>query len=98
MSRGRIDRQVEQALLALMEAEDAVKVLADQVDTWTQMRDALKVRAVVSETPLASAEYDEMERQLTVASAALLRQQSEVDVRRTSYEELLATWQPEEVF
>jgi len=97
MRRGRLDQQVERALLALMDAENAEKVLADQVATWTEMRDELKTRSLVSETPLASAEYDEMERQLTVASAALHRQRDEVAARRVAYEDLLESWQPEEV-
>ena len=97
MRQSRLDKQVERSLVALMEAEEAEKVLAEQVDTWSEIRDDLRTRALVSETPLASAEYDEMERQLTVATAALRRQQEEVASRRYAYEELLENWQPEEV-
>ena len=97
MRQSRLDKQVERSLVALMEAEEAEKVLAEQVDTWSEIRDDLRTRALVSETPLASAEYDEMERQLTVASAALRRQHEEVASRRHAYEELLESWQPEEV-
>ena len=97
MRQSRLDQQVERALVALMDAEDVVKVLEEQVSVWTEMRDELRTRALVSETPQASADYDEMERQLTVASAALNRQREEVVVRRATYEELLENWQPEEV-
>lgn len=97
MRKGRLDQQVERALIALMEAEEGLKVLAEQVETWSEMRDDLKTRSLVSETPLASAEFDEMERQLAVATGALNRQRDEVLARRAAYEELLENWQPEEV-
>ena len=59
------------------------------------MRNALRTRSLVAETPLASAEFDDMERQLAVASAALERQRDEILARRSAYEELLELWQPE---
>lgn len=71
MRRNRLDIQVERALIALMEAEESAKVLQEQVSAWTEMRDDLRTRSLVAETPLASAEFDDMERQLAVASAAL---------------------------
>lgn len=95
MRRNRLDIQVERALIALMEAEESAKVLHEQVVVWTDMRDELRTRALVAETPLASAEFDEMERQLAVASAALERQRDEILARRSTYEELLEQWQPE---
>lgn len=97
MRKGRLDQHVERALVALMQAEDDLKVLTEQVATWTDMRDDLKTRSLVSETPLASAEYDEMERQLAVAVAAFHRQHEEVANRRATYEELVENWQPGEV-
>lgn len=97
MRKARSDQQVERALLALMQAEDALKVLAEQVATWSDMRDELRTRSLVSETPLAAAEFDEMERQLAVATSALGRQRQEVANLRATYEELVDEWQPGEV-
>lgn len=95
MRRNRLDQHVERALVALVEAENSLKILEEQVAAWSEMRDDLKTRSLVSETPLAAAEFNEMERQLSVAQSALDRQSAEVLVRRARYEDLLEDWQPE---
>ena len=62
MRQSRLDKQVERSLVALMEAEEAEKVLSEQVDTWSEIRDDLRTRALVSETPLAQAEAQDAAR------------------------------------
>jgi hypothetical protein len=96
MRQKKADRRVESALLSVLEMEESVRILEEQVAAWSEMRDELHVRSLVAETPLASAEFAEMERQLSVATAALSHQRAALLDRRTEYENLVSAWQFEE--
>lgn len=96
MRQKKTEQKVESALLSVLEMEESVRILEEQVATWTDIRDELHVRALVAETPLASAEFSEMERQLSVANSALSHQRSELLERRMAYERLVSAWHPEE--
>jgi hypothetical protein len=95
MRQKRANQRVEHALLAVLEMEESVRILEEQVAAWSEMRDELHVRSLVAETPLASAEFAEMDRQLVVASTALTHQRGVLLERKSEYERLVNEWQPE---
>lgn len=95
MRQKRASQRVEHALLSVLEMEESVRILEEQVAAWSEMRDELHVRSLVAETPLASAEFAEMDRQLVVASTALTHQRTVLLERKREYDRLVNEWQPE---
>ena len=66
-------RRLEDIQRRLVAARESVAVLDEQVAKWREDLDEARIRALVSETPLQAKEYDELSRQVSVATAELER-------------------------
>ena len=95
MNQGRLARQVEQTSLAILAAEQQIRVLEEQVQVWSEMRDDLHTRSLVSETPQAQQEYNAMERQLALAVEALSDQRTDRSSLEAVLSRLMSEWEPE---
>lgn len=80
----------------LAQARESLAVLEEQVEVWNDALDDARIRALVSETPLQSKEYDELSRHVMVANAEMLRRSGEVRELVTARDELLREWTPKD--
>ena len=80
----------------LAQARESLAVLEEQVQVWNDALDDARIRALVSETPLQSKEYDELSRHVMVANAEMLRRSGEVRELITARDELLREWTPKD--
>jgi hypothetical protein len=80
----------------LAQARESLAVLEEQVEVWNDALDDARIRALVSETPLQSKEYDELSRHVMVANAEMLRRSGEVRELITARDELLREWTPKD--
>ncbi len=76
-------------------ARENLAVLDEQVAKWREDLDEARIRALVSETPLQAKEYDDLSRQVSVATAELERRALEVGALVRARDELLRVWTPE---
>lgn len=97
MKQGRVARQVEEATRGIISVDEQIRALAEQLATWEEMREDLHVRALVSETPQATAELSGVERQCDLARAALADQRSRKGQLEQMLEELMIEWEPKVV-
>jgi chromosome segregation ATPase len=97
MKQGRVARQVEETTRGIISADEQIRALAEQLATWEEMREDLHVRALVSETPQATAELSGVERQCDLARAALADQRSRKGQLEQMLEELMIEWEPKVV-
>ncbi|HET8991235.1 MAG TPA: hypothetical protein VFN59_09075 [Acidimicrobiales bacterium] len=88
-------RRLEDIQRRLVAARESVAVLDEQVAKWREDLDEARIRALVSETPLQAKEYDELSRQVSVATAELERRALEVSALVRARDELLRVWTPE---
>ncbi len=88
-------RRLEDIQRRLVAARESVAVLDEQVAKWREDLDEARIRALVSETPLQAKEYDELSRQVSVATAELERRVLEVSALVRARDELLRVWTPE---
>lgn len=91
-----IKRRLEDVQRQLAQARESLAVLEEQVAVWNDALDDARIRALVSETPLQSKDYDELSRHVAVANAELLRRSSEVRELMTARDELLREWTPKD--
>ncbi len=80
----------------LAQARESLAVLEEQVEVWNDALDDARIRALVSETPLQSKEYDELSRHVMVANAEMQRRSGEVRELVTARDELLREWTPKD--
>ena len=80
----------------LAQARESFAVLEEQVEVWNDALDDARIRALVSETPLQSKEYDELSRHVMVANAEMQRRSGEVRELVTARDELLREWTPKD--
>ena len=88
-------RRLEDIQRRLVAARESVAVLDEQVAKWREDLDEARIRALVSETPLQAKEYDDLSRQVSVATAELERRALEVRALLATRDELLRVWTPE---
>lgn len=88
-------RRLEDVQRRLAAAREGVAVLEEQVAKWNDDLDDARIRALVSETPLQAKEYDDLSRQVSVATAELARRAREVAELVEARDELLREWTPE---
>ncbi len=88
-------RRLEDIQRRLVAARESLAVLDEQVAKWREDLDEARIRALVSETPLQAKEYDDLSRQVSVATAELERRALEVSALVQARDELLRVWTPE---
>jgi chromosome segregation ATPase len=91
-----LKRRLEDVQRQLAQARESLAVLEEQVAVWNDALDDARIRALVSETPLQSKEYDELSRHVMVANAEMQRRVNEVRELKTQRDELLREWTPSE--
>ena len=89
-----LKRRLEDVQRQLAQARESLAVLEEQVAVWNDALDDARIRALVSETPLQSKEYDELSRHVMVANAEMQRRADEVRELKTQRDELLREWTP----
>ena len=90
-----VKRRLEDVQRQLSQARESLAVLEEQVAVWNDALDDARIRALVSETPLQSKEYDELSRHVMVANAEMQRRTNEVRELKAQRDELLREWTPE---
>lgn len=65
MSRASIERRLSELSSELQAATEELRVLDEQIEHFAETADDARLRALVSETPLASREHDEAARTVT---------------------------------
>ena len=88
-------RRLEDIQRRLVAARESLAVLDEQVAKWREDLDEARIRALVSETPLQAKEYDDLSRQVGVATAELERRALEVSALLATRDEMLRVWTPE---
>jgi uncharacterized protein YerC len=96
MRKSGVARRLERLLGEILNLENEERILREQLDVWVESRDDLKIRSLVAETPLAEAEFAEMERQVGIATRELARIDELLRTQRSEYEALMNDWNPEE--
>jgi hypothetical protein len=91
-----VQRRLEDVQRQLAQARESLGVLEEQVAVWNDALDDARIRALVSETPLQSKEYDELSRHVMVANAEMKRRASEVSELAVLRDELLRAWTPKD--
>jgi hypothetical protein len=85
MHRAILERRLSDAHERLVRARSELAVLDEQLVVVNEMADDTRLRALVAETPVASKEYDEANRQATVMLATrndLLERIAELERRQ----------------
>jgi hypothetical protein len=91
-----IKRRLVDVQRQLAQARESLAVLEEQVEVWNDALEDARIRALVSETPLQSKEYDELSRHVMVANAEMLRRSGEVRELVAARDELLREWTPKD--
>ena len=91
-----VKRRLADVQRQLAQARESLAVLEEQVEVWNDALDDARIRALVSETPLQSKEYDELSRHVMVANAEMQRRAGEVRELVTARDELLREWTPKD--
>jgi hypothetical protein len=91
-----VKRHLEDVQRQLAQARESLAVLEEQVAVWNDALDDARIRALVSETPLQSKEYEELSRHVMVANAEMKRRSLDVGELVTARDELLRVWTPKD--
>src|ERR1019366_1335245 len=91
-----VQRHLEDVQRQLAQARESLAVLEEQVVVWNDALDDARIRALVSETPLQSKEYEELSRHVMVANAEMKRRSLDVGELLTARDELLRVWTPKD--
>jgi hypothetical protein len=91
-----VKRRLVDVQRQLAQARESLAVLEEQVEVWNDALEDARIRALVSETPLQSKEYDELSRHVMVANAEMVRRSGEVRELVTARDELLREWTPKD--
>jgi hypothetical protein len=79
-----------------MGARESLRVLQEQVEVWNEALDEARIRSLVSETPLLTAEYNELSKHVVAANAEMVRRSNDVQSLTAERDELLRDWVPKE--
>lgn len=93
-----VKRRLEDVQRQLAQARESLAVLEEQVAVWNDALDDARIRALVSETPLQSKEYEELSRHVMVANAEMKRRSLDVGELVTARDELLRVWTPKDEY
>jgi hypothetical protein len=96
MSSRLYKRRLEDVQRQLNQARESLHVLQEQVLVWNDALEDLRIRALVSETPLQAHEYDDLSRHVSVANAEMRRRAEEVRELVEARDELLRDWTPDD--
>jgi|ERR1700722_5871821 chromosome segregation ATPase len=96
MGSGLTKRRLGDLQRQLSQARESLAVLEEQVAVWNDALDDARIRALVSETPLQSKEYEDLARHVAVANAEMKRRLSDVQELVTKRDELLRAWSPKD--
>jgi chromosome segregation ATPase len=91
-----VNRRLVDLQRQLAQARESLGVLEEQVAVWNDALDDARIRALVSETPLQSKEYEDLARHVAVANAEMKRRLGEVQELVTQRDELLREWTPKD--
>lgn len=94
MSARSVKRHLDDVQRQLSKAREGVSILEEQIALWKENLEESRIRALVSETPLLSKEYEEMARHVQVAESELQRRKKNVSSLTTKRDELLRDWTP----
>ncbi|MCX6508293.1 MAG: hypothetical protein NTY27_03805 [Actinobacteria bacterium] len=97
MKQRRVAQRVEEATRDILTTDEQIRTLAEQLVIWEEMRDDLHVRALVSETPQATADLSGIERQCHIAQLALDVQRNRKNELEQELEILMNEWEPKVV-
>jgi hypothetical protein len=89
MSRSLIERRLIGVSQRLKLAREELAVLDEQLEVLTEQADDARVRALVSETPLASREHHDAERHRAAMEASRRRALEQVTELQASQDQLL---------
>jgi hypothetical protein len=90
MQRFLLERRIRDVHQRLVRAREELAVLDEQLAVVGEEAEEARVRALVSETPLAAHEYSEIRRHADAMQRARASQQSAVDELARRRDELLA--------
>ena len=82
-------RHLEDVQRRLMAARESLAVLEEQVAVWNEALDDARIRSLVSETPLVTAEYNELSKHVVAANAEMIRRSNEVQSLTAERDRLL---------
>jgi ribosomal protein L16 Arg81 hydroxylase len=91
-----VKRRLGDVQRQLAQARESLAVLEEQVAVWNDALDDARIRALVSETPLQSKEYEELSRHVMVANAEMTRRSLDVRELMSARDELLRVWTPKD--
>ena len=80
----------------LSAARESQRILEEQVTVWNDALDDARIRALVSETPIQTHDYNDLSRHVVAANAELQRRSSEVRSLMVERDELLREWNPKD--
>jgi len=80
----------------LTSARESQRILEEQVMVWNDALDDARIRALVSETPIQTQEYNDLSRHVVAANAEMQRRSSEVRSLIVERDELLREWNPKD--
>jgi hypothetical protein len=89
-------RHLEDLQRRLSAARESQGILEEQVTVWNDALDDARIRALVSETPIQTQEYNDLSRHVVAANAELQRRSSEVRSLIVERDELLREWNPKD--
>ncbi len=89
-------RRLEDVQRQLSHARESLAVLEEQVQVWNDALEDARIRALVSETPQQTHDYDELARHVQVAVAEMARRAEDVRELTAARDELLRSWTPKE--
>ncbi|MBW4029521.1 MAG: hypothetical protein HIU57_02430 [Acidobacteria bacterium] len=89
-------RHLQDIQRRLMNARESLGVLQEQVAVWNEALDEARIRSLVSETPLLTAEYNELSKHVVAANAEMIRRSNEVQSLTAERDELLRDWVPKD--
>lgn len=95
MSRALIERRLHDVTARLKRAREELAVLEEQTTVFDEAADDARIRALVSETPLADREYDEAQKHADAMARARAALLTTIEDLQRSQDELLDRLVPE---
>lgn len=89
MSRFLIERRLRDNSARLKRAREELAILDEQLAVFAEAADDARIRALVSETPLAEREYDEAQKHADAMAKSRSALQSTIDDLQRAQDELL---------
>jgi uncharacterized coiled-coil protein SlyX len=89
-------RHLEDLQRRLTSARESLGILEEQVIVWNDALDNARIRALVSETPIQTQEYNDLSRHVVAANAEMQRRSSQVRSLIVERDELLREWNPKD--